>query len=115
MKKLTAFILVFILLVTTCGCSAKAPEKPLSADIIPHEVPEADLSANNAEITDFSFRLFSRCIEENKNVMISPFSVLCALAMTANGTDGETLAQLEKAFGISSQELNSYIHTWLSA
>ena len=114
MKKTIALILAFMLLTMLFGCSAKRPAEPLSAEVIPQEVPDADLDTHNAPVTDFSFRLFQQCLgDEGKNVMISPFSVLCALAMTANGADGNTRSQMEEVFGISTQELNGYIHTYM--
>ena len=114
MKKTIALILAFMLLTMLFGCSAKRPAEPLSAEVIPQEVPDADLDTHNAPVTDFSFRLFQQCLgDEGKNVMISPFSVLCAHAMTANGADGNTRSQMEEVFGISTQELNGYIHTYM--
>lgn len=51
-------------------------------------------------LADFSAGLLkNNCgaeIKEGKNVLISPESVLMALGMTANGANGETLAQMEK-------------------
>lgn len=40
----------------------------------------------------FAVKLFKTTVseEQNKNVLISPLSVMTALAMTANGADGET-------------------------
>lgn len=43
------------------------------------------------------------------NVLLSPLSVLQALAMTAGGARGETLRQMEETFGISVPELSSYL------
>ncbi len=45
----------------------------------------------------------------DRNVLLSPLSVLQALAMTAGGARGETLRQMEEAFGISVSELSSYL------
>ena len=38
-------------------------------------------------------------LDRGKNVMLSPLSVMTALAMTESGAKGETLAQIEKMFG----------------
>ena len=38
-------------------------------------------------------------ISEEKNLLISPVSIMTALAMTAQGAEAETLAQFEEAFG----------------
>ena len=37
----------------------------------------------------YDVRLFQTSMEEGKNILISPLSVLYALSMTANGADGE--------------------------
>ncbi len=71
-----------------------------------------DLSEDNAKITDFAIRLFQKSIESGKNTLISPLSVLCALAMTANGAKGETLIQMESAFGVPVDELNDYLYSY---
>ncbi|MBR6807137.1 MAG: serine protease, partial [Clostridia bacterium] len=43
--------------------------------------------------------LFKVSEESGKNTLISPLSVLCALAMTANGAEEETLQQIETVLG----------------
>ena len=82
-------------------------------------------------ITDFGLRLLQLGMEEaaasasgkeafqpesardeslsDGNVLLSPLSVLQALTMTAGGARGETLRQMEEAFGISVPELSSYL------
>ena len=49
----------------------------------------------------FTARLLKTQMEHDKgkNVMVSPLSVMTALAMTESGARGETLAQIEKMFG----------------
>ena len=68
----------------------------------------------HAGVTDFAVRLFQHCLEEEKNTLVSPVSVLTALAMTANGAEGETLSQMETVFGIPVQELNGYIRDYMA-
>ena len=68
----------------------------------PGESDVSDKSDNSAESAD-------------KNPLISPLSVLCALAMTANGAKGETLAQMEDVFGLPVQELNGYLHAYMDS
>ncbi len=52
-----------------------------------------------------------------KNLLISPLSIQLALAMTANGAYGETLAEMEKVLGgdIHIDKLNEYLHTYASS
>lgn len=79
----------------------------------------------NAAAMDFAVRLFQ---EELKNVagsatdvpgagaqnkLISPISVLLALAMTTNGANGETLAQMETVLGMSTEQLNVFAKEYL--
>lgn len=48
-------------------------------------------------------------IEAGKNVLVSPLSVISALAMTAGGAKGETLGQVEEVFGMSVPELSAFL------
>ncbi len=53
---------------------------------------------------------------KDKNLLISPLSIQLALAMTANGADGETKKEMEQLLGkgLTIQELNEYLHTYVS-
>ena len=64
---------------------------------------------------NFSLDLFRAAISNSDNSLISPTSVLLALAMTANGTDGNTLFQMEQVIGggMSISGLNAYLHTFV--
>lgn len=62
-----------------------------------------------ADVTDFAIRLFRKSLEDEKNTLISPLSVMMALAMTANGAKGNTLAQMNEAFGVDISDLNAYL------
>ena len=50
------------------------------------------------------------------NVLISPLSIQLALAMTANGAEGETKSQMERLLGgeYTIDELNAYLKTYVS-
>ena len=73
----------------------------------------AAVSSQDA-VTDFSVRLFQASRTPGSSTLVSPFSVLSALSMTANGAHGNTLAQMEEVFGISVEELNDYFRKCLS-
>lgn len=73
--------------------------------------PVEDRSA--AAASDFALRLFRASYDPEKNTVLSPLSVLAALAMTANGAKGETLAEMEQSLGLSSDELNAFFGSWL--
>ena len=49
--------------------------------------------------SDFAAKLFNTSDDKDSNSLISPLSVMLALAMTANGADGETKAEMEKVLG----------------
>jgi len=70
-----------------------------------------------ALITDFGLRLLRVSPEpaEGGNILLSPLSVLSALAMTANGAGGDTLEQMEAVFGMSVPELNQYLSAYREA
>ena len=66
-----------------------------------------------AAAADFGVRLFQTTMEDGKNTLISPLSVLYALAMTANGADSETLAQMEQVLGMDAENLNSFMLAYM--
>lgn len=75
---------------------------------------DAGNPADAAAVSDFAVRLFQSSIGKEDNTLLSPLSVLCALAMTANGAKGETLAQMEKVLGLPVGELNQYLNAYLA-
>ena len=102
MKRLTALLLTAVLL---CGC-ASGPAEPA----IPAEQPDC-----TAEATDFALRLLQNSLQDGKNTLVSPLSVLAALGMTANGAEGQTLTQMTETLGISPETLNSWISLYLES
>lgn len=63
----------------------------------------------------FSYELFKTAYSENENTLISPISIMYALAMAQNGASGETLNQMEDAFGVDRDTLNVYLKSYLAA
>ena len=59
-----------------------------------------------AGMQDFSVKLLQTTCGREDNTLVSPMSVLSALAMTANGARGETLAQMEDTLGGTVEQLN---------
>jgi len=64
---------------------------------------------------NFSLDLFKAAISDSENSLISPTSVLLALAMTANGADGDTLSQMEQVLGsgMPIAKLNAYLYSFV--
>ena len=56
--------------------------------------------------------------KENKTLLVSPLSILSALAMTAGGAEDNTLKEMETLLGsgtLSLEDLNAYLHTYLNS
>ena len=108
-----------ILLLCSLGVNLAACAMPVEATnlmdgVSPRKINAAlNMGDGNIAASDFAVRLFSANMSEGKNTLISPLSVLCALAMTANGAEGETLSGMEAALGMSTSELNLYLYTYL--
>ena len=110
-----SLLLICAMAVNLTGCSVKVQAKDLMAGIRPNEVHATDdLDAQSKDITDFAVRLFQASAEGDANSLISPLSVLYALAMTANGADGKTLEEMESVLGMTTQELNLYLYSYLN-
>ena len=113
MKRFLALLLIFAMALSLTGCiqvSANNLMKDVPAkavDVLP------DMDAGSAAAADFGVRLFQTSMEEGKNTLISPLSVLYALAMTTNGADGNTLAQMEQVLGMDCDNLNSFMLAYL--
>lgn len=60
---------------------------------------------------DFALALLRAAEDGGKNCVLSPYSILTALAMAENGADGETLRQFEQVLGMPCGALNNYLHT----
>ena len=92
---------ILVLLLTVCllaGCAPKAAEiagENLMENIKPGAVAFTEEELPTAAVTDFAVRLLRESAKSGENTLISPLSVLYALSMTANGADGNTLAQME--------------------
>ena len=87
----------------------------MMAGIVPGTVTvKGDLDSYNIAVTDFAIRLFQAANESDKNTLISPVSVIYALAMVSNGAEGETREQIEEALGMTVEELNFYLYSYMN-
>lgn len=109
MKKILSVTVALALLLSMTGCMrAQADDLMIGISPKPKD-SSADMEAGAAAIADFGVRLFQASLEDGKNTLISPLSVISALAMTANGANGETLSQMEEVFGMDCEALNGYL------
>lgn len=103
----------------SCGISK---EPPLQATNRAKDVKVQKVSGMTADekfidgYGNFGIELFKKTWNSSadKNVLVSPLSVELALAMTANGADGETKKQMETtlAKGLLIEELNQYLYDY---
>lgn len=109
-------LLVCTAILNMAGCSMKVQAKNLMEGITPENVTAmTDLSVQSEKASDFAVRLLQASAEDGKNTLLSPLSVLCALAMTANGAEGETRSQMEAVLGMSVEELNLYLYSYMQS
>lgn len=105
MKKALCILLILTVGFQLGACAAK----PLAQEVIEKE-PVTLCQDPAAASADFAISLLQSCYEsKDENLVLSPYSALIALAMGANGADGETLAQMEELFGMRSEELNNFL------
>ena len=105
MKRLCSIILAAALLLTGCAGSPK----PLRAKTSVTQ-PPAPSPAVDGALTDMGLSLLAELrAKGEENPLLSPLSIGLALSMTANGADGDTLAELEALLGgeAALEELNA--------
>ncbi len=118
MRKFILLLTMFSTL-TSCGPapyvgSANLMTSITGNPIVPVKLDKVEGEGGEAEkIVDFSLDIFKE-IYKDENVLISPLSIITALAMTANGAEKETLAQMEQVFGTSTGDLNEYLYAYRS-
>lgn len=110
-KKLLALTLSLLLLLTACGGPVYSAQVLSSGG---QKAPSegVDLTGPGAlAATDFAVELL-QSTDSGGNILLSPVSVLSALAMTANGASGETKSQMEAVLGLPTEELNTYLQAY---
>ena len=112
-RTMALFLALTLLLLTACGGPAyQAEELKGDASAVPAASAEADLHGAGADaVTAFAVELL-RQTDEGGSTLLSPVSVVYALAMTANGAAGETLTQMESVLGLPLEELNACLRAY---
>lgn len=119
MKRVISAGLVCVILACTlfgvAGCASKVKATECTKGISRSKIEQiSDYTEGNKVATDFAVKLFKESSTKGKNSLVSPLSVMCAMAMTANGADGQTLKEMESVFGMPMEELNKYLYSYLS-
>lgn len=112
MKKiLLPFMMLLFMSLMACSDDNDASVTPNDRKDIVLSRSETQMATENVK---FAFALFNKMNEletEKPNWMVSPFSASVALSMIANGTDGNTLTELQNVLGLSDfslEEMNEY-------
>ena len=141
--KTICILLVCAILLSMAGCGTGKPSVPSQSgnDDTQPESTEAQNSQESQEIrvdlmqsvatnekeaepitpesaaaaADFALRLTQAANDPDHNTLISPLSVLCALAMTANGAEDATLLQMESTLGMRRDLYNEFFQNYLAA
>ena len=116
-KKFAALFLAAIVALNFTACN-QISSVDMTKDFTPEQM--RGKAADDAFISsqlEFALRLFKEEYKQNSgNLLISPLSLTCALALTANGAEGETLEQIENIMGgLPLSELNEYLYTYRSS
>lgn len=100
------------------GTTVQTQSSDLMKDLNAQTVENRELDDTfRSAAANFSIELFRQSATKeaaDSNVLISPESVLSALAMTANGADGITRTEMEDVLcgGMDIQDFNSYMYTY---
>lgn len=126
-KKIFAITLTlcmaFVLLLDTVGCGTADGDniggedsELVAGDSDSTEDDEQDTQAEppapNEQIQKLSVEIFRQAASTDSSSMLSPISVIIAMSMVENGAEGETKAQMEKAFGMKTGEMSEWLKAW---
>lgn len=111
MKRLLTGLLLVALGLQLFGCAAN--ESPTNgteqANAVQDATEQKEDVAPQGAAADFALAMLRACEDGKKNCVLSPYSILTALAMAENGASGETLRQFEEVFGMPCDALNAYL------
>lgn len=108
-RGLIASALLALLLLVGCGGSSLTATE-LTAGMQPANAASLEVG-EGPRTYDFALDLLRQSADDD-NVLVSPLSALGALALAENGADGETLAQMERATGMSADELTDLLQAY---
>ena len=119
MKKCICFLLLAAMALSLLAACAPAdkpvPEQP--TDPPASDVPDFRQVTFEDAYTELAVALFQQtaAVNQDKNMLISPLSIQLALAMTANGADGQTRQEMEALLGrgIDLDALNACLRAYV--
>ena len=117
-KRLLALLLAVL---AACAAPAESKGRDLTKDIQPEAADRTGgkmlytRAAADAAMADFSVRLLQSAAQTGENALVSPWSVLCALGMAANGAAGDTLDEMTAALGLPPAALGAYLHDYAAS
>jgi len=110
-KRIIAFFSAAVMVLSLLsGCSGGSTTQITD---LASPVPIDEKLAENFDGRDFSAALFKETAK-GENPVISPLSVICALAMTTNGADGVTREQMEDVLGMTADEMNAFFAGYMN-
>lgn len=118
LKNTLVVLLLFAIVFSISSCSnsqSMVKANNLMDGINSSKVSERNIDNKFVDSTmNFSVDLFKKSITDDENSLVSPLSVLLALAMTTNGADNKTLEQMEHTLGGHDIALlNEYLYTYV--
>ena len=119
-RRILSAIIAGSLIASTLTLSACQSEKSLETTDLMTGIKAASREtvkpddAFKSAYDNFSVELLKKCFDGKSNTLISPLSVSSALAMTANGANGQTKDEMEKVLGsgMPLDELNKYLSSF---
>lgn len=103
---------------TSCATKVQAADlmEGINANAITGKATDDAFSQSQMRL---AVELFQSSVLESKdeNVLISPLSIQLALAMTANGAEGDTREEMEALLGgeIALEDLNEYLYSYVNS
>ena len=110
MLGIAASALVAVSLLAGCAGSSNLTATELTAGTSPASSGSLEVG-EGSDTYVFALGLLRESANE-KNTLVSPLSVLSALAMAESGASGETLAQMEQATGMGADELTDMLQAY---
>ena len=88
----------------------------LMEDIVAHYHPVNNniIDEKFSLYNSFALRLFQNSIVDDGNTLISPLGVVCSMGIITSGARGDTLKQMENVFGVSHDDMNEYVNSYIN-